>query len=164
MIGICARRSSILHAMSRLPKGTSVQHVNSCQMTGRPRVAPLSARDTSLAPERSVRYRTERPVLEANAVRRNCYLAKSKHWEYENEDRLVRSSPGTRRQVAGAVPGFADPFRNVGRECGRRDAREGCADSQCEPSPCAREGLPGRIARRRIQGYPVPAVPMTYGI
>lgn len=39
-----------------------------------------------------VEYRTERPVLEGGAVRRNCYLAKSKHWEYEQEFRLVRSS------------------------------------------------------------------------
>jgi hypothetical protein len=39
-----------------------------------------------------VEYRTERPLLEGSAVRRNCYLAKSKHWDYENEYRLVRSS------------------------------------------------------------------------
>lgn len=39
-----------------------------------------------------VEYRTERPLLEESAVRRNCYLTKSKHWEYEHEHRLIRSN------------------------------------------------------------------------
>lgn len=39
-----------------------------------------------------VEYRKTRPVLESGAVRRNCYLAKSEHWIYEQEFRLVRAS------------------------------------------------------------------------
>jgi hypothetical protein len=51
-----------------------------------------------------VEYRTERPLLEGSAVRRKCYLAKSKCWEYEHEHRLVRSSSDRELDASSLAP------------------------------------------------------------
>jgi|SRR5580698_8462096 hypothetical protein len=57
-----------------------------------PWVLAHDSRNHDLRDMGEVEYRSDRPILEGKAVRRNCYLAKSRHWEYENELRLVRTS------------------------------------------------------------------------